>query len=145
MAELDAIELPIADREVWRVSVSRYVPYLRIEFLGEGISGSATGPDYSLIIDGPLRLMSKGRVVEVDPSTGPDPIYLGFVEKRVRRAIAGQDGSLTVEFADGDVLSVAPDRYEPWQLEPLKGDGMMIVSVAGGGLATWDRMPGSNS
>jgi hypothetical protein len=130
------IELPLADREVWRVDVSRYVPFLRIEFLGGGLLGDAPGRDLSLTIEGRFSLETAGSVERVDPDEGPNPVYLRFVEKRVSRAIAGQDGSLRVEFADGDLLMVEPAALEPWQLESHP-DGLLVVSVAGGGLAVW--------
>jgi hypothetical protein len=134
VAEPEEVELPLAGRTVDRVDVSRWVPKLRLEFWRFG--DASPGPDYyHLIIDGPFRLTSSDDSVEVDPAAGPDPTYLRLVDKTVGRAIAFRDGSLRVAFTDGELLTVEPSRYEPWQLEAEGGGGVEMVSVAGGGLA----------
>ena len=130
----DPFVLPLAGRKVFRIAISRYVPYLRIEF-SDLVPDSVRGPDCSLVLEGPLRLESGGETIEIDPKNGPHVAYVGLVEKTVLAATAYPDGSLRVEFTDGDVLSVAPDRYEPWQLEPLDGEGLSVISLAGGGLS----------
>lgn len=125
------------------VAVSRFAPYLRLHFWGAGVPNSAPGPDYTLQISGPLRFVASDREWSIDPEAGPDPAYLRLVAKTVARALASDDGSLEVEFTDGDRLAVAPDVYEPWQLDG--DDGSLVVSVAGGGLSAWDATPGPTS
>ena len=130
------VELPIAGRSVSVVGISRFAPLLRLHFWPSG------DPDreYTLQIDGPLRIVSTTREWMIDPEAGPDPAYLLLVDKTVSRAIASHDGSLHVEFTDGDRMRVPPDQYEPWQLSG--DDGTLIVSVAGGGLSIWSPTTG---
>lgn len=140
MADPEEVELPLAGRTVDRVDVSRWVPKLRLEFWRS--DAAPPGPDvYHLIIDGPFKLTSSNDSMEIDPTAGPDPTYLRLVEKIVDRATAFHDGSLRVTFTDGDFLTVAPSRFEPWQLEPEGGGGVAMVSIAGGGLSVWDDPP----
>ena len=81
-----------------------------------------------------------------DPQQGPDPLYLRFVGKVVKQAIATRRGDLHVEFADGDTLTVeavtrpvGSGGFEPWLLE---GDyGYSAVSIAGGGLSVAQGPP----
>ena len=55
------------------------------------------------------------------------------------RAVAHEDGSLEIKFMDGDMLFVAPDPgYEAWKA--YASDGMKVISLPGGGLATWPAM-----
>ncbi len=128
----DQIDLPIGGRAVSAVAVSRFVPFLRLHFWGREVSGS----DFELQIDGQLRIVASGRDRTIDPESGPDPAYLLLVDKTVSSAVANADGSLDVEFTDGDRLLVAPGQYEPWQLNG--DDGTLVVSVAGGGLSVWE-------
>ena len=129
-------ELPLAGRVVCAVAVSRFVPFLRLHFWGEGVPDSTPGPDYTLEIEGPLRIVTAGREWSIVPQAGPDAAYLGLVSKTIGRAVAFDDGGLQVEFTDGDSLVVPPHEYEPWQLNGE--DDSLFVSVAGGGLAVWD-------
>ena len=90
-------------------------------------------PDFTLVIEGPFRLVSAGVTTLIDPAGGPDTAYLQLVDKSVQQAVATRDGGLEITFSDGDRLMIPPDRYEPWQ---LNGDnGYLVVSLAGGGLA----------
>jgi hypothetical protein len=130
------IELPIGGREVSVVAVSRFVPFLRLHFHGP----EAFGADFTLEIEGPIRIVAKGHESAIVPESGPSPACLPLVEKTVARAMASADGSLDVEFTDGDHLLIAPHQYEPWQLNG--DDGTLVVSVAGGGLAVWEAGPG---
>jgi hypothetical protein len=132
-------ELPIAGRAVCAVAVSRYVPFLRLHFWGGSIPDSTSGPEYTLLIEGPLRIITPEREWSIDPQAGPDAAYLLLVSKKVAYALASDDGGLVVEFTDGDRLVVPPHEYEPWQL--YGEDGSLFVSVAGGGLAVWDAEP----
>lgn len=129
------LELPISGRAVSVVGVSRVVPFLRIDLFGPTISDT----DFRLEIEGPLRIVGKDGEWMIDPESGPDAAYLRLVEKTVLRATAFADGSLDVEFTDGERLLVAPHQYEPWQLSG--DDGTLVVSVAGGGLAVWEAKP----
>jgi hypothetical protein len=94
-----------------------------------------------LRIDGPFRLVSPAAVIEVDPEAGGHAVYLGLLQRVVREAVAAEDGSLVITFADGDRLEIPSDVYEPWQ---LTGKGQTLVSAAGGGLAVWDEAGGVN-
>ena len=128
MNEEGNVSLPINGRDVSQVAISRWTPFLRIHFWHPG-------PRFTLEIEGPFRLVSSGLESSIDPKSGPDPTYLKLVDKTVVHANARRDGWLEVTFSDGDGLIVPPHRYEPWQ---LNGDnGYLVVSVAGGGLATW--------
>jgi hypothetical protein len=128
-------ELPIAGRVVCAVAVSRFVPFLSLQFWGNGVPDSAPGPDHVLQIEGPLRVIASERETRIVPEAGPDDAYLLLVNKTVARAFASNDGLLEVEFSDGDRLVVPPHEYEPWQLSG--DDGSLFVSLAGGGLAIW--------
>lgn len=128
--------LPIAGRVVCLIAVSRFVPFLRLHFWGSGVPDSAPGPDYTLQIEGPLRIITASAEWNIDPEAGPDPAYLLLVSKKVAHAFASDDGGLAVDFTDGDRLVVPPHAYEPWQLNGE--DGSLFVSAAGGGLAVWD-------
>ena len=134
------IDLPIADRVVCAVAVSRFTPYLRLHLWGANVPDSASGPDFTLQIEGPLRIVTKEREWTIDPESGPDPAYLRLVTKTISRATAWADGSLEVGFTDGDRLLVPPFEYEPWQLNG--DDGSLVVSAAGGGLAVWSAATG---
>ena len=131
------MNLPIEGRVVCSVEVSGFVPFLRLHFWGTpGVPNSTTGPDYTLQIEGPLRIDVGGTVWNIVPESGADPAYLRLIDKKVARAIAAVDGGLDVVFTDGDRLVIPPHAYEPWQLSG--DDESLVVSVAGGGLAVWD-------
>ena len=129
------LALPIDDRVVCAVGVSRFDPFLRLEFW-EDAPDSAPGSHYTLAIGGPLRIVTATQEWSIDPRVGPDAAYLLLVTKKVARAFASDDGGLEVEFSDGDRLVVPPFEYEPWHLEGE--DGSLFVSDAGGGLSVWD-------
>jgi hypothetical protein len=94
---------------------------------------------YTLSIEGPFVYQSGSERLQVDPAS-PPPVILRLRDKRVQEALADEDGTLRLSFADGDLLTVPPDNYEPWQLvstrSPVDG-GWLVVSVAGGGLSVW--------
>ena len=96
---------------------------------------TSPGTDYVLRIGGAFRLASPSATIDVDPGTGPHGAYLGLLRRVVREAVASEDGSLAMTFADGDRLEITSDVFEPWQ---LTGHGQMLISVAGGGLAVWN-------
>jgi len=132
------LPLPIADREVMQVTVSRYGPYLQLEFF----DGTARGSDrdaYTLAIDGPFTLETREGSMAVDPAN-PSPALLALRTMTVREAIADEDGTLRLTFTDGNALRVPPGEYEPWQFVSkvsVGDDGWLVVSAAGGGLAVW--------
>jgi hypothetical protein len=131
------IALPIGNWAVGAVTLSRFLPFLRLHFYGHDGTGKRVGSSgYSLAIEGPMVVVAKGVERRIDPKAGEHPAYLDLVTKIVLRAVASQAGGLVITFTDGDRLEVPPDRYEPWQLEG--DDGSLIVSVAGGGLVVWD-------
>jgi hypothetical protein len=132
-------ELPIAGRVVCAVAVSRFAPFLRLQFWGAGVPDSTPGPDYTLEIEGPLRIITADRDWSIVPQSGPDAAYMLLVSKKVAHARAFDDGGLEVDFTDGDRLLVPPHEFEPWQ---LNGEvDSLFVSIAGGGLAVWDPLP----
>jgi hypothetical protein len=135
LANVGPHELPIAERIVCSVAVSRFEPYLTLHFWGDA-PGSAPGPDYVLQIAGPLRLIGQTQEWSIDPADVPDPAFLRLVDKKVARAFASDEGQLDVEFTDGDRLVVPPFEFEPWELNGA--DGSLVVSGAGGGLSVWD-------
>jgi hypothetical protein len=122
------MELPIAGRAVCAVALSRFTPFLRLHFWGDAPDSTA-GPDYTLQVEGPLRMTTGEREWSIDQAAAAHPAYLRLVEKKVARAVASDDGRLDVMFTDGDHLIIPPDVYEPWQLSG--DDGSLIVSVAG--------------
>lgn len=69
-----------------------------------------------------------------------DPSLLGPVLSITRSAVvsgfADDAGALHLEFTDGSTIDVLPDeRYEAWTL--AGPDGLLLVSLPGGGLAIW--------
>lgn len=69
-----------------------------------------------------------------------DPVLLGPVLSITRSAVvkgfADDAGALHLEFADGSTIDVLPDEHhEAWTL--VGPDGLLLVSLPGGGLATW--------
>lgn len=69
---------------------------------------------------------------------------LGIIRSSVEKVVAHKSGRLEITFADGLILSVESDAsYESWQL--TDNFGTRIVSIPGGGLATWlPSIPGSD-
>ena len=133
------MDLPIEGRVTDLVTFSPFSLWLR--FPDAATPGTSSGAEYVLRIDGPFRLVSPTAVIEVDPEAGANAVYLGLLQREVREAVATEDGSLAITFAEGDRLEVPSDVYEPWQ---LTGEGQTLVSVAGGGLAVWDEAGGTN-
>ena len=127
--------LPIVGRRVAKVSFADVVPYLTLDLRARTAEDETERPDYVLQIDGKLRFTASGIRHEVELEVKADSVCLGLLRKTVSRAVAFDDGTLQVDFVDGDVLTVEPSAYEPWQLNG--SDGSLIVSVAGGGLAVW--------
>ena len=96
------------------------------------------------------RLRLEG-TFSVTPSRGPatlieDPCRVGqgavtilrLLHATVREAEAGDDGSLSILFENGERLEVGPDpAYEAWEID-LPGSPSKIVCMPGGKLAIWD-------
>jgi hypothetical protein len=128
------MDLPIEGRATDLVTFSPFSVWLR--FADSAAPEASPGADYVLRIDGPFRLVSPAAVIEVDPEAGANAVYLGLLQRVVQEAVAAEDGSIAITFADGDRLEVPSDVYEPWQ---LTGNGQTLVSAAGGGLAVSDE------
>ena len=121
------IDLRLRGRSVSRLFIDHR---LGLEFLEQGV-------ETTLVIGGRPRLEHGGARLELSAEqlaeVGKASI---LVRKTVDRAVAHEDGSLEVNFMDGDMLFVGPDPgYESW--EAYASDGMKVISLPGGGLATW--------
>ncbi|MGH2356195.1 MAG: DUF6188 family protein [Chloroflexota bacterium] len=88
-------------------------------------------------IEGAFRVRSDEQEREFSPARHVDlGPALDLIGKTVAEATVGHDGSLDVRFADGTRLMVAADaRFEAWEL--TAPGGRLIVSLPGGGAATW--------
>jgi len=128
-------DFPIVGRRIATLSFSEVVPYLVLHLPGWTARDSEAGQNYVLQIDGPVRLIASGQSSVVDLEEGPSCRLVTLLGKSIASAGAFEDGSLRIDFADGDALVVDPSVYEPWQLSGE--DGSSVVSVAGGGLAVW--------
>jgi Family of unknown function (DUF6188) len=124
------MDLPLIGRAVELVTFSPFGLWLT--FPDPMRPETSPGSDYVLRIEGPFRFISATAVLEVDPNDGPNPVYLGLLQRVVEDAVATEDGSLAISFVDGDRLEVRSGRYESWE---LTGKGQSVLSVAGGGLA----------
>ena len=133
------MDLPIVGRATDLVTFSPFSLWLR--FPDSAAPEASPGAEYVLRIDGPFRLVSPAAAIEVDPEAGANAVYLGLLHRQVQEAVAADDGSLALTFADGDRLEVPSDVHESWQ---LTGEGRTLVSAAGGGLAVWDEAGGMN-
>lgn len=129
--ESACVRLPLKARRVSRLFVDSA---FGLQFFDESISYQATIRIESSFVwaDGP-------EVVEVTvdnvPSLGRALTILG---RTLTEAIASEgDGGLSLVFADGSRLHVAPDdpRFEAWEYQD--SDGHQIVSLPGGGLGKW--------
>jgi Family of unknown function (DUF6188) len=128
------MDLPLKGRAAELVTFSPFGLWLI--FPDPAAPETSPGSDYVLRIDGPFRVVSPTAVIEVDPNGGPSSAYFGLLQRVVEKAIATEDGSLAISFADGDRLEIPSDVHEPWQ---LTGKGQSLVSAAGGGLALWNE------
>jgi hypothetical protein len=134
------MDLPLKGHAAELVTFSPFSLWLT--FQDPAAPASSPGTDYELRIDGPFRLVSPDAIIEVDPEAGANAAYLGLLQRVVQEAIAAEDGSLAISFADGDRLEIPSDVYEPWQ---LTGNGQTLVSAAGGGLALWNGDAGTTA
>jgi hypothetical protein len=90
------MDLPLNGRAVELVTFSPFTLWLRLP--DPATPETSSGTDYVLRIDGPFRLVSAGAVIEVDPESGPDAVYLALLQKTVEVASAIEDGSLAITF-----------------------------------------------
>lgn len=90
-------------------------------------------------IEGAFRLETDGWSGDLSfsierPLFGP---ALGLFGKTVASATAAPDGGLHLQFSNGASIRVAPsEQYEAWTI--TAAGGYRVVSLPGGGLATWD-------
>lgn len=131
----EEVLLPLAGRKVSVVCFARLGPFVRVHFWGGHAHNEDidVGPDYELAIEGRFTLRVDDQLIDVTYESSPHPACLGLVDKTVARSLASGEGGLRLEFSDGDQMTIPPGEYEAWQL--YGGDGSIIVSVAGGGLA----------
>jgi hypothetical protein len=95
--------------------------------------------EFTIRIEGTFTLKLAGQTFSLThlrrSALGP---ALELYGKIVDRAVATQDGSLFLTFSDETEIVVHPnDRYEAWGLSGP--DGLLLVSLPGGGLAVWER------
>jgi hypothetical protein len=80
-----------------------------------------------------------GEITTQPTPTRPDSLVplLGLLQKPVNEVIISKDGHLTVTFASGATIQVAPDeRYEAWEAGCLvAGIGYRFVCAPGGEVA----------
>lgn len=83
-------------------------------------------------LDGPGVMKST-----VDPSEPVQAaVLLPLIRKPVESVLAFKDGRLVVTFENGNILTVeVSPNFEPWEL--VGSSGLKLVSLPGGGLATW--------
>lgn len=89
-------------------------------------------------IEGNFLLRTGEELISLDPLKREAlGVVLTLVGKAVQRAVARHGGELHVSFVDGTLLRVPRvEEYEPWTLNGP--EGILIVSISGGGLAIWD-------
>jgi Family of unknown function (DUF6188) len=121
------LRLPIETLPVSRLTVDYG---LTLEFHG--------AEQYTAIrIEGAFKLMSQRESILLNTEDlsrlGPALALFGQV---VRSAQADVNGTLTIVFADGHILSVEPDpKYEAWDYVGPKGS--RVVCTPGGKVAIW--------
>lgn len=120
------LALPVSERKVTQVRIDYH---LGLHFDSGGllsIGGVAT-----------LRFGERDQTVEPDRQVNV-LAAIDLLWDTVTTADASPDGSLTVEFASGRTLFIpnADADYEPWEFVDESGD-VRVVSLPGGGLATW--------
>ena len=99
---------------------------------------SATRIQAWLVIETPFALRSRdGTVHELDPGTSRSalaPVIDLFLATVASVSVEGH-GTLTLDFTDGEKLTVPPDEtYESWE---LSGDGVPGILVGPGGETDW--------
>jgi hypothetical protein len=91
-----------------------------------------------LVIETPFALRSRdGSVYELDPGTSRSALapVIDLSLATVASVSVGGHGTLTLDFTDGEKLTVPPDEtYESWA---LSGDGVPGILVGPGGETDW--------
>jgi len=94
---------------------------------------------YFIVIESPFRLDIDGDSFSLSPEEEPDAALQPLrqlVGHTIEEATADTAGALHVIFEGGARLTVEPDpAYEAWNV--AGPDGALVVSTAGGKLATW--------
>ncbi len=94
---------------------------------------------YFIVIESPFRLDIDGDSFSLSPEGEPDGALQPLrqlVGHTIEEATADTAGALHVIFEGGARLTVEPDpAYEAWNVSGP--DGALVVSTAGGKLATW--------
>lgn len=95
--------------------------------------------EWGVLLSGCFTLSTQGATHRFTPDVDPPEALASvnnLVGQRVNDAEIGDNGSLSITFDDGSRLHAAPDAdYEAWNLSGP--DGLLVVSMAGGTLATW--------
>ena len=97
-----------------------------------------TGDGAELQIGEPFTLTEGERTDQVHPEqlATSDGSILGLVHQRITAATIEEQGGLTLQFSNGQILTCPPGaEYEAWTLVSRAGERM--VSQPGGGLAHW--------
>ena len=96
-------------------------------------------------IEEPFVVQTGANRIECDPETSASITPLVDLHQAVvNEAAAYKDGSLTVAFADGRVIRVAPgEHYEAFSVTGswAGADTFRLISLPGGGLAEWVTAP----
>ena len=116
---------------------ARRVSQLRFDH-AFGLEFHEDGNGFSLRIGVPFTMTIGDASFSYDPERcvecGP---LLALLHTRVVSATAGSTGRLDIVLTDDRSLHVEPHpRFEAWEL--VGGDGTRVISVPGGGLATWN-------
>jgi hypothetical protein len=92
--------------------------------------------DWCLRIEEPFLLRVGRAEWLVDPESGAERAeMLGVLDREVRRCVTQHDGSLALDLDAASLRVPASEDYEAWTL--TGPHGVQIVSLPGGGLATW--------
>ena len=124
------VALPISKQQVTQLQIDYHLGLLFESGGLLSIGGVAT-----------LRAAERDQTIEPDRQVNV-LAAIDLLWDTVNTADASPDGSLTIEFASGRTLTVPNEdtAYEPWEYVSGTGD-VRVVSLPGGGLATWGDRP----
>ncbi|SHV66400.1 Uncharacterised protein [Mycobacteroides abscessus subsp. abscessus] len=95
--------------------------------------------EWVVLLGGSFTLGTQGATHRFTPAVDPPDALKpmgNLLGQRVTQAEIGDNGSLSITFDDGSRLHAEPDPdYEAWNLSGP--DGLVVVCMAGGTLATW--------
>ena len=94
---------------------------------------SSTGYDGSVILETPSPSTTRDTAIRLDPEATPTltRILERFAKTVAAISISRTEGTLTLTFTDGAVISAASDAdFEAWEVNAL---GIKIIAVPGGG------------